>query len=36
MDASGAVAAGGMLFVNSGYNSFVGRAGNALLAFRVE
>jgi len=36
MDASGAVAVGGMLFVNSGYNSFVGRAGNVLLAFRVE
>jgi len=36
MDASGAVAAGGMLFVNSGYNSFVGRAGNVLLAFYVE
>jgi polyvinyl alcohol dehydrogenase (cytochrome) len=36
MDASGAVAAGGMLFVNSGYNSFVGRAGNVLLAFRVD
>ncbi|MBV8847657.1 MAG: PQQ-binding-like beta-propeller repeat protein [Bryobacterales bacterium] len=36
MDASGAVVAGGMVFVNSGYNSFVGRAGNVLLAFRVE
>jgi polyvinyl alcohol dehydrogenase (cytochrome) len=36
MDASGAVAAGGMLYVNSGYNSFVGRAGNVLLAFRLE
>jgi len=36
MDASGAVVAGGMLYVNSGYNSFVGRAGNVLLAFRVE
>jgi polyvinyl alcohol dehydrogenase (cytochrome) len=36
MDASGVVAVGGMLFVNSGYNSFVGRAGNVLLAFRVE
>ncbi|HEY6346078.1 MAG TPA: PQQ-binding-like beta-propeller repeat protein [Bryobacteraceae bacterium] len=36
MDASGVVVAGGMLFVNSGYNSFVGRPGNVLLAFRVE
>jgi len=36
MDASGAVVVEGMLFVNSGYNSFVGRSGNVLLAFRVE
>jgi polyvinyl alcohol dehydrogenase (cytochrome) len=36
MDASGVVVAGGMLYVNSGYNSIVGRAGNVLLAFRVE
>jgi polyvinyl alcohol dehydrogenase (cytochrome) len=36
MDATGAVVVGGMLFANSGYNSFVGRAGNVLLAFRVE
>jgi len=36
MDATGPVVVGGMLYVNSGYNSFVGRAGNVLLAFRVE
>jgi polyvinyl alcohol dehydrogenase (cytochrome) len=36
MDASGAVVAGGMLYVNSGYNGFVTRGGNVLLAFRVE
>jgi polyvinyl alcohol dehydrogenase (cytochrome) len=36
MDASGAVVAGGMLYVNSGYNSIVGRSGNVLLAFKVE
>ena len=36
MDASGAVVAGGMLYVNSGYNSIVGRAGNVLLAFQVK
>jgi polyvinyl alcohol dehydrogenase (cytochrome) len=36
MDAAGPVAAGGMLFVNSGYNGIVGRAGNVLLAFQVE
>ncbi len=36
MDASGVVVAGGMLYVNSGYNSFVGRPGNVLLAFRAE
>jgi polyvinyl alcohol dehydrogenase (cytochrome) len=36
MDASGAVVAGGMLYVNSGYNSFIGRPGNVLLAFGVE
>jgi polyvinyl alcohol dehydrogenase (cytochrome) len=36
MDASGVVVAGGMLYVNSGYNSIVGRAGNVLLAFKVE
>ena len=36
MDAAGPVVAGGMLFVNSGYNGIVGRAGNVLLAFRPE
>ena len=36
MDASGVVVAGGMLYVNSGYNSIVGRAGNVLLAFQPE
>jgi polyvinyl alcohol dehydrogenase (cytochrome) len=36
MDAAGPVVAGGMLYVNSGYNGIVGRAGNVLLAFRVE
>ncbi len=36
MDATGAVVVGGMVYVNSGYNSIVGRAGNVLLAFRVE
>ncbi len=36
MDASGVAAAGGMLYVNSGYGGIVGRAGNVLLAFRVE
>lgn len=36
MDASGVVVAGGMVYVNSGYNGFVTRAGNVLLAFKVE
>jgi len=36
MDASGVVVSGGMLYVNSGYGGLVGRAGNVLLAFRVE
>jgi polyvinyl alcohol dehydrogenase (cytochrome) len=36
MDSSGAVLSGGMLYVNSGYGGVVGRAGNVLLAFRVE
>jgi len=36
MDASGVVVSGGMLYVNSGYGGVVGRAGNVLLAFRVE
>jgi polyvinyl alcohol dehydrogenase (cytochrome) len=32
----GPVVAGGMLFVNSGYGAFLGRAGNVLLAFGVD
>jgi polyvinyl alcohol dehydrogenase (cytochrome) len=36
MDGSGAIVAGGMLFVNSGYGGLVGRAGNVLLAFGLE
>ena len=33
LDTGGPTIAGGMLFVNSGYGRFVGRGGNALLAF---
>jgi polyvinyl alcohol dehydrogenase (cytochrome) len=36
IDATGVVVSGGMLYVNSGYGGLVGRAGNVLLAFRVE
>jgi polyvinyl alcohol dehydrogenase (cytochrome) len=36
MDGSGAVIAGGMLYVNSGYGGFVGRPGNVLLAFGTD
>ena len=36
MDGPGAVVAGGMLYVNSGYVSLIGRPGNVLLAFGVE
>lgn len=36
MDGPGAVVAGGMLFVNSGYGGLVGRPGNVLLAFAPE
>ncbi len=36
MDASGVTVSGGMLYVNSGYGGIVGRAGNVLLAFRLE
>ena len=36
MDGPGAVVAGGMLFVNSGYGGLVGRPGNVLLAFGLE
>jgi len=32
----GPAIAGGMLFVNSGYGSFLGRPGNVLLGFGVE
>jgi polyvinyl alcohol dehydrogenase (cytochrome) len=32
----GPVVAGGMVYVNSGYGAFGGRAGNVLLAFGVE
>ncbi len=35
LDAGGPVVAGGMVFVNSGYGQFLGRGGNALLAFGV-
>jgi polyvinyl alcohol dehydrogenase (cytochrome) len=36
IDGPGAVVAGGMLYVNSGYVSLIGRPGNVLLAFSVE
>jgi polyvinyl alcohol dehydrogenase (cytochrome) len=36
IDATGPVAVGGMLYVNSGYNGIVGRAGNVLLAFKPK
>jgi polyvinyl alcohol dehydrogenase (cytochrome) len=36
MDGPGAVVANGMLFVNSGYVSLIGRPGNVLLAFGVD
>jgi polyvinyl alcohol dehydrogenase (cytochrome) len=32
----GPVVANGMVFINSGYGSLGGRAGNVLLAFGVE
>jgi polyvinyl alcohol dehydrogenase (cytochrome) len=32
----GAVVVGGMVYVNSGYGAFGGRAGNVLLAFGLE
>ena len=35
IDAAGPVISGNMLFVTSGYNGIVGRAGNVLLAFKV-
>jgi polyvinyl alcohol dehydrogenase (cytochrome) len=36
MDGPGAVVSGGMIYVNSGYVSLIGRPGNVLLAFGVE
>jgi polyvinyl alcohol dehydrogenase (cytochrome) len=36
IDASGAAVAGGLVFVNSGYNEFGGMPGNVLLAFSVD
>jgi polyvinyl alcohol dehydrogenase (cytochrome) len=36
MDGSGVVVEDGMVFVNSGYVSLIGRPGNVLLAFGVD
>jgi polyvinyl alcohol dehydrogenase (cytochrome) len=36
MDGPGAMVANGMLYVNSGYVSLIGRPGNVLLAFGVD
>jgi len=36
IDATGAAVAGGLVFVNSGYNQFGGMPGNVLLAFSVD
>jgi polyvinyl alcohol dehydrogenase (cytochrome) len=36
IDATGAAIAGGLVFVNSGYNQFGGMPGNVLLAFSVD
>ena len=36
IDATGAAVAGGIVFVNSGYNQFGGMPGNVLLAFSVD
>jgi len=36
MDGPGAVVVNGMLYINSGYVSLIGRPGNVLLAFGVE
>jgi polyvinyl alcohol dehydrogenase (cytochrome) len=36
MDGPGAIVAGGLLFVNSGYGGIAGRPGNVLLVFGVE
>jgi polyvinyl alcohol dehydrogenase (cytochrome) len=36
MDGAGPVVVSGLVFVNSGYNGIVGRAGNVLLAFEAR
>ncbi len=36
MDGPGAVVSGGMVYVNSGYVSIIGRPGNVLLAFGID
>jgi polyvinyl alcohol dehydrogenase (cytochrome) len=36
MDGPGPVVVDGTVYVNSGYNNFMGRAGNVLLAFRAQ
>jgi polyvinyl alcohol dehydrogenase (cytochrome) len=36
INGAGPMVAGGMLFINSGYSMFGGRAGNVLLAFGIE
>ncbi len=36
MDGPGAAVANGMVFINSGYVSLIGRPGNVLLAFGVD
>jgi polyvinyl alcohol dehydrogenase (cytochrome) len=36
IDASGAAVAGGLVFVNSGYDGFGGMPGNVMLAFSVD
>ena len=36
MDGPGAVVSNGMIFINSGYVSLIGRPGNVLLAFGVD
>jgi polyvinyl alcohol dehydrogenase (cytochrome) len=36
IDATGAAVAGGLVFVNSGYNQFGGMPGNVILAFSVD
>ena len=36
MDGPGAVVVGGMVYINSGYVSIIGRPGNVLLAFAVD